>query len=399
MENEIHLTTNRLILREYQESDWKAVQEWDADPDVVRYLTWDCEHTEAAAREGVRQRMAQARQEPRLEYAFIIALQENSQPIGAIDLHLGDDQLSAWVAYRLHPTYRRRGYTTEALRRVLQFGFDSLQLHRMKATANSANIASCRVLEKSGMRYEGVERTSSWQDEPVDEVHYALLDREWATQRTEPAFSPETRGVGAVPRKTKRLNTSTGDGQFGLSTAHLYLRAFGENDWELFHRAPFHAVTVSWRHPLSRRDGLGEHEAREYVAESIRKSNEQPRAHYAFVVVRSEDDRGIGAVSLTVPQDSRLGWIDYHLRPDFLRSDDAAEVLQAIVHFGFVRHPLRRIGADCWAHDPIAMEILEQAGMHQEARFLDALQEDGAWQSILSYAAFPTVLRPTSREV
>jgi hypothetical protein len=51
------------------------------------------------------------------------------------------------------------------------------------------------------------------------------------------------------------------------------------------------------------------------------------------------------------------------------------------------------------AHDPIAMEILEQAGMHQEARFLDALQEDGAWQSVLSYAAFPTVLRPTSREV
>jgi ribosomal-protein-alanine N-acetyltransferase len=388
MENGIHLTTNRLILREVEESDWTAVHAWDADPEVVRYLTWDCEHTEAATREWVRQQIAQARQQPRLDYAFVITLQEPTQPIGAIDLHLRDDQLSAWVAYRLHPAYRGRGYTTEALRRVLQFGFESLQLHRIKATVHTANVASCRVLEKSGMRYEGVERTWGGQDEPVDEAHYALLEREWATQRTEPAFAATPREVGAVLRTTTRLTTSAGDRQFGLLTARLYLRAFEAADWKLFHTAPFHPVTLSWRHPLSRTAGLDEHAARAYVAGSIRQATEQPRAHYAFVVVRRADDRGIGVISLAVPQASRVGWLDYHLQPAVLRSTDAPAALQAMVHFGFVHRSLHRIGADCWAHDPIAMQILETAGMHQAARFLEAIHVDGAWQSFVSYAAF-----------
>ncbi len=212
-----HLTTHRLTLREFQESDWKAVYTWDADPDIVRYLTWDCEHTEAEAREWVRQQIAHAREEPRLEYGFVIVLEENKQPIGVIELHLRDDQLSAWVTYRLHSVYRAQGYTTEALQCVLQFGFDSLGLHRIKGSANSANIASCRVLEKSGMRYEGVQPAWDWHDERVEEAHYAVLGREWATQRVEPAFSPRTRGAGVTPRTTQWLDTSPGDLGFGLT--------------------------------------------------------------------------------------------------------------------------------------------------------------------------------------
>ena len=388
MNNGIYLTTDRLLLREFQAADWKTVHEWDADPDVVRYLTWDCEHTETAARERVLQQIAQVDQKPRLDYDFVITLQETKRPIGAIDLHLREDQRSAWVAYRLYPAFRARGYATEALRCMLKFGFESLRLHRIKATVNRANIASCRVLAKRGMRYEGVERTWDWQDDPVDEAQYALLDREWTSHRTEEAFVPKMRRAEAKPHMTTRRSPGAGARLVGQRTANLVLRAFEEDDWELFHTARFHPVTVSPHHLLSRTTGLGEHEARDYVAETIRRWNEQPRVHMAFVVVGSEAQRSIGAISLDVSQDHRLGWIDYHLHPDFLRTDDAEGAVQELMRFGFIQAALHRIGADCWADDAIAMQILEQAGLAQEACYLDVTQRDGTWQSFLSYAAF-----------
>lgn len=388
MEKSIRLSTKRLILREFQAADWKAVLEWDADPDVVRYLTWDSEHTGEAAREHVRQQIMQSTQQPRLEYSFVIALPDTEQPIGSIDLHLRDDQLSAWVAYRLHPAYRRQGYATEALRRVLQFSFESLHLHRVKATANRENIASCKVLTKSGMRYEGCERAWDWQDEAIAEDQYALLDREWGRQAIEPAFSPKRPLASSVPHPPKPpINHAEVQGG-GPRTSHLYLRAFTGADWVLFHTAPFHPITVSLGHPLTRNDVLDEREARDYVAGTIRKSTEYPCTTVAYVMARSNDDQGIGVVTLTNPPDSRVGWLDVHLHPDVLQSRDAPDALQALLDWEFVQHDIHRIAADCWAHDLIASHILEQAGMNQEACYVEAIQRDGIWQSLSAYAAY-----------
>jgi [ribosomal protein S5]-alanine N-acetyltransferase len=54
--------------------------------------------------------------------------------------------------------YWGRGYATEAAREVMRYGFGALGLARIFATAMSRNPASIRVLEKIGMREEGVLR-------------------------------------------------------------------------------------------------------------------------------------------------------------------------------------------------------------------------------------------------
>ena len=52
------------------------------------------------------------------------------------------------------------GIAVEAVREVMRFGFETLQLHRIEAKFIEGNTASLRVMEKTGMRFEGYHRDS-----------------------------------------------------------------------------------------------------------------------------------------------------------------------------------------------------------------------------------------------
>lgn len=85
------------------------------------------------------------------------------------------------IGYLLDPAYWGHGFATEAARLLLEFGFTRLQLHRMEADTEPDNVASRRVLEKIGMRYEGCGRHTSlirgvWRDS----ARYAALAGEVA---------------------------------------------------------------------------------------------------------------------------------------------------------------------------------------------------------------------------
>ncbi len=58
----------------------------------------------------------------------------------------------------IHLDHWRKGYTTEALTKLLDFGFNELKLHRIEAGCAIENIASNKVLEKVGMTKEGIKR-------------------------------------------------------------------------------------------------------------------------------------------------------------------------------------------------------------------------------------------------
>ena len=69
-----------------------------------------------------------------------------------------------------------KGYATEALKEILRFGFDQLNLHRIEAGCAVENVASIKVLEKAGMQREGRKRQvlplkSGWSDN----FEYAIL--------------------------------------------------------------------------------------------------------------------------------------------------------------------------------------------------------------------------------
>jgi ribosomal-protein-alanine N-acetyltransferase len=96
--------------------------------------------------------------------------------IGAIGLQISTHSSWGELGYWLAVSNWNRGYCTEAARAVLAFGFTQLKLHRIQARHLTRNPSSGRVLQKIGMRLEGVHREAirKW-DRFEDLAVYGLL--------------------------------------------------------------------------------------------------------------------------------------------------------------------------------------------------------------------------------
>ncbi|MEH7440256.1 GNAT family protein [Neobacillus drentensis] len=94
--------------------------------------------------------------------------------IGTINLfHVMRGSLqSAFIGYFLDKSHNGRGYTTEAAKLIVDYGFNELNLHRIEAGVMPHNIGSIRVLEKAGFHKEGiavknVKINGKWEDHQV----------------------------------------------------------------------------------------------------------------------------------------------------------------------------------------------------------------------------------------
>jgi ribosomal-protein-alanine N-acetyltransferase len=176
----VALRTERLVLRELALSDWPALLAVESDPEVARYQSFEPRNA-AQTRAYLRQTLREAAARPRRVYDLAVVHAREQRLIGRCGLGLGAaDQREAMLWYTLHREYWRQGYTTEAARAVVTFGFRELGLHRIWADCDPANVGSYRVLEKLGMRREGHLRENAWiKGEWVDSLLYAILAREW----------------------------------------------------------------------------------------------------------------------------------------------------------------------------------------------------------------------------
>lgn len=89
-------------------------------------------------------------------FIFGIREKENLKLIGAIGLHLDIENHKAEVGYWLGKSFWNKGYVSEALQKVLKFGFEELNLNKIYASHFLHNPASGKVLEKNGFVYEGI---------------------------------------------------------------------------------------------------------------------------------------------------------------------------------------------------------------------------------------------------
>ncbi|MEM8530587.1 MAG: GNAT family N-acetyltransferase [Chloroflexota bacterium] len=112
---------------------------------------------------------------------FAIVLRETNELCGAISLGITKQHHRAEMGYWLGVSYWNQGYTTEAARTLLGYGFNELQLHRINAHHLTRNPASGRVMQKIGMTYEGTLREHICKGEQLEDiVCYGILRREWA---------------------------------------------------------------------------------------------------------------------------------------------------------------------------------------------------------------------------
>ncbi len=182
----MEILTDRLKLREFVPEDWRAVQTYRKDPRYRRFYPI-LRASEAATRAFVQGIIEEQSRRPRTTYQFAIELGENGRLIGNVGIRLGKRQPEARQAdlgYELDPRYWGKGYANEAARAVVNFGFETLQVHRIWAECLAENQASARVLEKLGMRLEGRLREDEYfKGRWWDTLIYAILEDEWRAER------------------------------------------------------------------------------------------------------------------------------------------------------------------------------------------------------------------------
>jgi RimJ/RimL family protein N-acetyltransferase len=89
---------------------------------------------------------------------WAIVLRETQMLIGAVGLSINADHANAELGYWIGKFYWGKGYASEAAQAVMDFGFQTLKLHRIYATCLGCNPASAGVLQKLGMVHEGSQK-------------------------------------------------------------------------------------------------------------------------------------------------------------------------------------------------------------------------------------------------
>lgn len=174
------IQTERLLLREFADEDWRALYAYQNDVRFQEFYEWE-HRTESDTRAFVKMCRDWQAQSPRLKYQLAIVLPATNRLIGNVGLRKRDVRAhQADLGYELDPREWGNGYAAEAGEAMLRFGFEQLHLHRVWARCIANNLNSVRVLEKLGLRQEGHLRESEYfKSRYWDTLIYGILEEEW----------------------------------------------------------------------------------------------------------------------------------------------------------------------------------------------------------------------------
>ncbi len=149
------ITTERLVLRKPRLEDAPLIfNEYAQDKEVTRFLLWrphrSIEDTKLFLRRCIRN------WDGSHEFTWIITLKDSSELMGSIALWR--EPTGAMLGYTLSKRFWNSGYMSESVTAVSEWAIAQKDVFRVWAVCDTENVASARVLEKSGMQREGVLR-------------------------------------------------------------------------------------------------------------------------------------------------------------------------------------------------------------------------------------------------
>lgn len=179
------LSTDHLVLRLPRQADAEAIYHgYATDETAIRWMGFR-PHANLAVTEKLIAGWIAAWERGEGMLAFMIADRASGQFLGVADLTIGSH--GALLDYVLCRFAWGRGVATEAARRLVDLAFEHFGVWRVWATCAPQNPASRRVLEKAGMRHEGVLRR--WivsplvSPDPRDSDCLAITRDDWLSQQ------------------------------------------------------------------------------------------------------------------------------------------------------------------------------------------------------------------------
>lgn len=173
--------TNRLNIRELTFADIDNVHKLHSLPETDEFNTLGIPEDIQTTENILNEWLILQKQNPRNSYVFCIDKKDDNDFIGLIAINSGKvNYKTAEVWFKIHKDHWRQGYTTEALTRILEYGFIDLKLHRIEAGCTVENIASGKTLEKAGFKREGMKRKKlpirgAWKDS----YFYGILEEDF----------------------------------------------------------------------------------------------------------------------------------------------------------------------------------------------------------------------------
>lgn len=172
------LETDRLIIRPISIEDFEPIYMHMTNNEVRKYFDkfWPKD------REGIREFVAKAiqRNENDQSAEWMIILKDGKSFVGRI--WFGGFLFwcnAVHVGYSLDHKYWGHGITSEALSKVIQFGFEKMLLNRIEAWHDSLNSASGRVMQKCGLKFEGALRERG---QDGDAIMYSILRHDYKVE-------------------------------------------------------------------------------------------------------------------------------------------------------------------------------------------------------------------------
>ncbi|MEC4003719.1 GNAT family protein [Flavobacterium sp. SUN052] len=178
MENQIEITTERLILKSITPAIINELFNTKTKEEIITYFGFDefgYEHYKEMYEKGVETHRLSI-------FVFLMIDKATNLPIGECGFHTWNaTHKRAEIFYNMrNETFKQKGLMSEALKTVLEYGFTKLNLHRIEALIAIENEPSLKLLLKNGFTKEGIMREDYVVNGKNEDSHcFSLLKWEW----------------------------------------------------------------------------------------------------------------------------------------------------------------------------------------------------------------------------
>ena len=142
------ITTDRLILRSLKDSDEQAVYSLRSNDMINKYLDRPKMKNINEAKDFIKKINTGLKLNG--WFYWVISRKENPELMGTICLwNFSEDKKTAEIGYELMLPFQRKGFTNEALKNIISYGFNKIGLEKIEAYTHKENVSSISLLERN----------------------------------------------------------------------------------------------------------------------------------------------------------------------------------------------------------------------------------------------------------
>jgi len=175
------LETDRLVLRPWEEKDASVLYEYAKDDKVGPIAGWPVHSSEENSREIIKDVLSK-------EGTYAVVLKETNLPVGSIGLMIGKESnidipdTEAEIGYWIGVPYWGQGLIPEAVREMMRYAFEELNMEKLWCGYFAGNEKSCRVQEKCGFIYHHTNENIHWKlmDDIRTENITCITKKQWS---------------------------------------------------------------------------------------------------------------------------------------------------------------------------------------------------------------------------